>query len=240
MSTDSLLARARLLWEGLAAVPVSFPSSNGVTVVVSPSARICPPGWAGVVALDGQAIVTAPSPAVAAMIESAVEKLSVADFTDPEALAAVLPVAEILGPATLAYVDEEAFRPAVACSHEVERLPTQHPDLHRLGVRAGDADTAESGLDEITSAVFVIRESGEVLCAAGYRSWPRRVAHLCVLTAPDRRGEGLARVTGSAAVEHALANGLLPQWRARTRESRRVAASLGFRELGAQLSLELT
>ncbi|WP_425297853.1 GNAT family N-acetyltransferase [Nocardia abscessus] len=66
---------------------------------------------------------------------------------------------------------------------------------------------------------------------------PRRVAQLSVLTAPDRRGQGL---TGSAAVEHALENGLLPQWRARTRESRRVAASLGFRELGALLSLELT
>ncbi|MDU0303963.1 GNAT family N-acetyltransferase, partial [Streptomyces sp. PAL114] len=45
-----------------------------------------------------------------------------------------------------------------------------------------------------------------------------------------------ARVVGAAAVAHALAAGLLPQWRARDFASRRVAAALGFEELGAQLS----
>ncbi|WP_317623424.1 hypothetical protein [Streptomyces noursei] len=38
---------------------------------------------------------------------------------------------------------------------------------------------------------------------------------------------------------HALAAGLLPQWRARRPASRRVAASLGFEELGHQLSIEM-
>lgn len=38
---------------------------------------------------------------------------------------------------------------------------------------------------------------------------------------------------------HALAAGLLPQWRARPVESRRVALALGFRELGTQLSVGL-
>ena len=50
---------------------------------------------------------------------------------------------------------------------------------------------------------------------------------------------GLARVTGSATVAHALAAKLLPQWRARPPASRRVAASLGFEELGFQLSIEI-
>lgn len=67
---------------------------------------------------------------------------------------------------------------------------------------------------------------------------PAGTAHLSVLTAPAARGRGLARVTGSAAVAHALAAGLLPQWRARSLASRRVAAALGFTELGAQLSIE--
>ncbi|MEV7804091.1 hypothetical protein AB0O28_14175 [Microbispora sp. NPDC088329] len=35
----------------------------------------------------------------------------------------------------------------------------------------------------------------------------------------------------------ALADGLLPQWRARQEPSRRVAQVLGFREAGAQVSL---
>ncbi|NUS16469.1 MAG: GCN5-related N-acetyltransferase, partial [Streptomyces sp.] len=42
----------------------------------------------------------------------------------------------------------------------------------------------------------------------------------------------------SAAVAHALAAGLLPQWRARRVAPRRVATALGFRELGAQFSVE--
>ncbi|MGW3829145.1 GNAT family N-acetyltransferase [Streptomyces sp. NPDC005071] len=79
----------------------------------------------------------------------------------------------------------------------------------------------------------------EVVAAAGYRAWPRRTAHISVLTAPGWRGRGLARVTGSATTTHALAAGLLPQWRARVPESRRVAIALGFRELGAQLSIDL-
>lgn len=75
------------------------------------------------------------------------------------------------------------------------------------------------------------------MAAAGYRLWPRRTAHLSVLTAPAARGRGLARTVASAAVAHALAADLLPQWRARPPASRRVAAALGFEELGAQLSL---
>ncbi|GAB3716712.1 hypothetical protein [Nocardiopsis nanhaiensis] len=31
-----------------------------------------------------------------------------------------------------------------------------------------------------------------VIAAAGYRHWPGDTAHLCVLTASDQRGQGLA------------------------------------------------
>jgi RimJ/RimL family protein N-acetyltransferase len=81
--------------------------------------------------------------------------------------------------------------------------------------------------------------SGAVTAACGYRRWPARLAHLCVLTAPQQRGRGLARTVAGAAVAHALDNGFLPQWRARPEPSRRVARALGFRELGAQLSVRL-
>ncbi|MDF2273524.1 GNAT family N-acetyltransferase [Streptomyces coacervatus] len=60
-----------------------------------------------------------------------------------------------------------------------------------------------------------------------------------MLPAPPARGRGLARATGCATVAHALAAGLLPRWRARRPASRRVAAVLGFEELGSQLSIEI-
>ncbi|WP_220505371.1 hypothetical protein [Microbispora sp. H10830] len=44
-------------------------------------------------------------------------------------------------------------------------------------------------------------------------------------------------MVASAAAADALADGLLPQWRARPEPSRRVARALGFRDTGAQISL---
>ncbi|WP_329576056.1 GNAT family N-acetyltransferase [Kitasatospora sp. NBC_01250] len=239
MSMDPLVVRARGLWEELASVPVSFGSAGGVSVGVSPTSRICPAGWVGVVSVGGSAIVTAPGEGAAALVREALAMLPVAAVTQAEAVRGVLPVARVLGPAALAYVSEDRFRPAPSGSLTVEQLPGEHRELRGLEERAGEEDSREAGLWEITSPAFVVRDAGEVVAAAGYRSWPSRTAHISVLTAPAWRGRGLARVTGSAAAAHALAAGLLPQWRARVPASRRVAVALGFEEVGAQLSIEL-
>lgn len=239
MSTIPVLTRVHALWEGLAAVPVSFSSPDSVTVVSSPDSMICPRGWAGFVVLRGRAMVTAPSPSAARTIRDAVARLPVEDLVDPAALGRVLPLAEVLGPATLAYLDERDFRAAGPGSVSVDSLPAGGPGLRGLELSVDEGESAESGLDEITSPAFVVRIGDEVVAAAGYRGWPSRTAHMSVLTAREHRGRGLARLSGSAAVAHALAAGLLPQWRARTPQSKRVAAALGFREFGAQLSAEL-
>ncbi|WP_411135599.1 GNAT family N-acetyltransferase [Streptomyces sp. C10] len=100
-------------------------------------------------------------------------------------------------------------------------------------------EAGESGLEDISSPAFCLRRDDELVAAAGYRSWPRSVAHLSVLVAPHCRGRRLARAVASAAVAHALDAGLLPQWRARLCPSQRVAVALGFQELGTQLSVRL-
>jgi hypothetical protein len=43
----------------------------------------------------------------------------------------------------------------------------------------------------------------------------------------------------STVTAHALDAHLLPQWRARPEPSRRIAAALGYQELGAQISFRL-
>ncbi|MFJ5123032.1 GNAT family N-acetyltransferase [Kitasatospora sp. NPDC088548] len=239
MSIDPLLVRARGLWEDLASVPVSFSLVGGVSVVVSPASGLCPPGWVGLVVLGGSAIVTAPSEDAAVTVRDALANLPVGAVAGADSVRGVLPVARVLGPAALAYVSEDGFRPVPTGVPTVEQLSGEHVDLRGLEQVSGDQDAGEAGLWEITSPAFVVREGGQVVAAAGYRVWPSRTAHVSVLTAPEWRGRGLARATGSAAVTHALAAGLLPQWRARVPESRRVALALGFRELGAQLSIEL-
>ncbi|SED82252.1 GNAT family N-acetyltransferase [Streptomyces sp. TLI_105] len=237
MSTRPLLLEARYLWEQLAREPGSFPPMDGMNVIVSPESGLCPAGWIGVVALGGSALVTAPDESTAATVRTALAGLPAAALVDAAAVREVLPVAGVLGPAALAYLTPEGFRPAGGPS-AVERLPGGHPALRALEEAAGEEDSSEASLDEITSRAFVVREHGRVVAAAGYRAWPRRTAHISVLTAPEARGRGLARTAASAAVADALATGLLPQWRARPPASRRVAAALGFEELGAQLSLE--
>ena len=237
MTSDPLLERARSLWESLAAVSVSF-TGHGTTVVASPDSQLCPQSWAGIIELGGSAIVTVPTEAAVEPVARALKHIAIGSLTDPQILKAALPVKEILGPATLAYVSSDRFLP-IGSDVEVEQLAPGHPDLRRLEASVSPEDADEGGIGEITGPAFVVREGAEVVAAAGYQLWPKETAHLCVLTATTARGRGLARSASSAAVAHALANGLLPQWRARPAASRRVALTLGFRELGAQMSVRL-
>lgn len=205
----SILLRARETWKHLA--------EQGL---------LCPPGWEGIVVLGDEAITTGP-------IGEALTGLPVHEWTDPVAVAKRQPVVEVLGPAALAFTETPPPGP------ELETLPADHDDVLALVASVPADEAGEAALDDLTSAAFVLRDGGRVVAAAGYERWPYDVAHLSVLTAPDRRGRGLARTVGAAATRDALVNGLFPQWRARPQASRRVARALGFQELGAQLSVRL-
>ncbi|GAB3837600.1 GNAT family N-acetyltransferase [Micromonospora andamanensis] len=237
MVDDPLLARARQVWRGLSGVAMDFPADGGVDVAASTGSLLCPPGWVGIVALGDAAIVTAPTDNWAATVREMLPGMPAESFTDVDRLRTVLPVAEVLGPASLAYLDADDVRPAQLDTTEVVR--GDQVDLATLLASATVDDADECGLAEIDSSPFVVRHGDQCVAAAGYRRWPERVAHMCVLTAADHRGRGLARAVASAAVTDALAGGLLPQWRARPQPSRRVARALGFRQLGTQLSVRL-
>ncbi len=236
MLRPALMARSRDLWERVARAPVAF--MPALRVVVSPESGLGPPGWVGIVVIGDAVIATAPSPELAQLVQQPLGTLAAASLTDPGVLRACFPVLEILGPACLAYLDAEEFRPRHdgAC---VELLDLQDRDLRQFLAGAGDEDVAESGLAEIASPAFAVRARGLVVAAAGYRTWPGEGAHLSVLTAAQARSRGFGRVAASAAVAHAIQAGLLPQWRARAQPSRRVARALGFRELGSQVSIHI-
>ncbi|MEU6024165.1 GNAT family N-acetyltransferase [Micromonospora sp. NPDC047134] len=237
MAADVLLARARVVWRELAGVPMALPADGGVDVAVSAESRLSPPGWVGIVALGDAAIVTLPADNRAETVRGVLRSVPVEELTDPVRLRAILPVAEVLGPASLAYLDDGDFQPVGLDTVDV--VPRAHDDLVRLLASVPVDDADECGLADITSAAFVVRRGDHVVAAAGYRHWPGMAAHLCVLTRPDHRERGLARAVASAAAADGLANRLLPQWRARPEPSRRVAQALGFRQLGAQLSIRI-
>lgn len=237
MSLPALTARTRELWADLAGPPARF--TPVISVAVPPRSRLCPPGWAGIVVIGDAAIATAPDPATASHLQQALDGLPAAALTDTAVLSRRLQIAQIRGPAALAYLDPADFRPQHG--QALTRTADPHdPALRQFLSAASAADLEESGMQQITSPAFTIREHGRVLAAAGYRDWPCRTAHLCVLTAAAARNRGLARAAASAAVTHAIEEGKLPQWRAQSPTSRRVARALGFRELGSQASIRLS
>lgn len=228
------------MWCTLSRTPVKFPTRGETRVVVSPESMLCPPEWVGIVTLDGAAIATVPTPRLAAPVRAVLAGSTAGTLPDLGRLRTALRVDGVLGPATLAYLDAGDFIPAA--DGAVDRLPggaATTVALDALLAAADPAEADESGLTGITSDAFVVREGPTVLAAAGYRLWPGSVAHLLVLTALGYRGRGLAQRVSSAAAAAALTAGLLPQWRARPTASRRVAAALGFREYGAQVSVRL-
>jgi len=236
VTDDRLLDRAQRLWADLAGVHVGFKDS-AIDVAVSSRSLLCPAGWVGIVGLGSAVIAIAPDEEAAEIVRRSLSNLPVIAMTDPAIVGGRLPMAEALGPATLAYCDVAGFRPV--SSSDVELVPAGGSDVEGLLARVPAEDADESGLAEITSPAFVLRAGLDVVAAAGYRMWPGGTAHLSVLTVELERGRGLARVVAAAAVTHALEAGLLPQWRARPQASRRVARALGFRELGSQLSIRL-
>lgn len=238
MATEPVLGRARRIWQGLAGAPVQF-GALGLDVVVAPDSLLCPPGWSGVVVLGDAAIATAPTEEDAEVVRRVCGSLPVGSMTGGRTLRDRLSPAEMRGPATLAFCDDDGFRRADGDRAAAEGIPGDHPDLRTFLGAVPPDDADESGLAEITSPAFVVRIGGSVVAAAGYQRWPGDAAHLGVLTSPGHRERGLARVAASAAVADALAVGLLPQWRARSEPSRRVARALGFERLGAQVSFRL-
>jgi RimJ/RimL family protein N-acetyltransferase len=232
----ALIARARDLWECLAATAAGF--SPAISVAVSARSYLCPPGWVGIVVLGDSVLATAPDHAAARLVERALSGLPAASLTDTVVLSRRLPVAEVLGPAALAYLDPAEFRPQPGAAVTTPMGP-DHPGFRQFLLAADADDLNESGIQEITTPAFAVREHAQVVAAAGYRDWPCGAAHLSVLTAAEARGRGLARAAASVAVAHALQEGRLPQWRARPQASRHVAHALGFRELGFQVSIRL-
>jgi GNAT superfamily N-acetyltransferase len=234
---ESMLIRVAAHWCAQTGVSAAFEAGR-ITVVTAASSRTAPPGWIGTVRLADAALMTAPTDEMTQRVRGLVADLSTAQVCDPELILASLRPVEILGPATLSYLDPIAYRPvATDAVTEIDA----GSDIDALVAAAGDDDADESGIREVTSPIFGVRAAGGVTIAAcGYRTWLGTIAHMGVLVHPDHRGHGLAKAVASAATAHALAAGLIPQWRARPVASIAVARTLGYTRVGDQVSFRLS
>ncbi|WP_306368199.1 GNAT family N-acetyltransferase [Nocardiopsis sp. CC223A] len=241
-----LAERAMERWAAVAGPHgTPIPLTPPLTVAAVEGSGLCPNGWCGIVRLGEATLATAPGTGDADALRAALATLAPKDRTDPGAVdralerTGALAVAEVLGPASLAYVDAAALREADDEDVPVVTIDPGDARLAALLHRAGPEDAGESGLADMDAPVSAVEEDGRVVAAAGYARLSADTAHLGVLTDPERRDRGLARFVASAATARALGESLLPQWRARPPRSRAVAAGLGHRALGAQLSVRL-
>jgi RimJ/RimL family protein N-acetyltransferase len=221
------------MWRTLAGTPSAFTVPETTIVRANPNSHICPSGWVGFVRLGTTAVITTPDDKTAAAVEEAMP-------TSGDSLLALLAPKEVLGPAVLLYLDPDEFTPADAS--EVDWVMSPDPYVRELEALAGSEDAGEAGVSMCRSPIFVTwSRDGHVTAAAGYTPWLDRVAHVSVLTRPDHRGQGLGQLVATAAVQHAVAKGLIAQWRARITNtpSIGIANALGFHERGLQVSLRL-
>ncbi|HEX5095149.1 MAG TPA: GNAT family N-acetyltransferase [Acidimicrobiia bacterium] len=225
-------ARGRGVWAALAGADV-FPES-GARVVVNAESQICPPDWCGVVALGDGVLATTPDEARRGRLVEQCNDLGPAD----DWAIAFADVAEVRGPARLAYIDLRVFpdedEPPFT---EVLRVGDDAVAAFVAGVPAADRD--EAGLEGCTSPLACVRHDGAIVAAAGYRIWREELAHMSVLVAPDHRGAGLATTVARDMTRSALEHGLIPQWRARPAASQAVARKIGYVDVGQQISIKL-
>jgi GNAT superfamily N-acetyltransferase len=216
-------------WRRLAGAP----RDGRLQVVVDPDSWLAPRGWIGIAAIGDVITASVPSAELRAPVDSALAALAGEQATDPGLVVPRLTsTIATLGPAPLFY-PSASFEPAGQMADEATEA-----ELAQLLAASRPEDLDESGLTLIESPAFVSRSfDGTVVSACGYRRWPNGVAHLSVLTHPEHRRRQHGRRAAAAAARQAVAQGLLPQWRARPVASQRLALALGFIRMGAQLSV---
>jgi GNAT superfamily N-acetyltransferase len=235
---QQIAERIRQGWRAELGAPAAF-RGLGRHLHWQPTPDPAKGGWVWVVTLGDSTCVSLPPNAPARLHDLQQRDLD-ADLTDPATAARVLgPVEEVVGPATLAFLDPTAVD--VDDDPRVTSVPAGHPSLRYLAAACGPEDAEESGILAVESAVAVWQVAGRVVAASGYQVWHGHLGHLSVLVDPAFRGRGLGKAVAARAVGQVVQGGLVPQWRARSTlvASRQIARSLGFVELGRQATYRL-
>jgi GNAT superfamily N-acetyltransferase len=235
---QQIAERIRQGWRAELAAPAAF-GSPGRHVHLQPAQDPARAGWVRVVALGDSACVSLP-PNASARLQDLQQRDLDADLTDPATVAKVIgPVEEVVGPATLAFLDPAAVD--IENDQRVTLVPAGHQSVRQLVAACGPQDAGESGIVEVESTLAVCQVAGRVVAASGHRVWHGQLGHLSVLVDPAFRGRGLGKAVAARAVNEVVHAGLVPQWRARSTlvASRQIARSLGFVELGRQANYRL-
>jgi hypothetical protein len=103
-------------------------------------------------------------------------------------------------------------------------------------------DLSASALDKASLFRSGYFDGGRIVSLAGFRPWSSAVGDLCVLTVPDRRGQGCAKAAVSSVLAAAIADDRVPIYQ--TLEANapavRIALALGYARYSSRIAVRLT
>ncbi len=237
--SSSDVDQVKELWRDLTGAPSAFTSSVPL-VVASDDHRASPPGWAGIIELCGCAVVACPTTA-AERVAARLAGLTAQQLVQPTIVDTLLSPVDTLGPALLFY--GRASISAAKSGSVIGPLEIDDPRVQWVIEAATDTERDEAGMEDTTSGVYLgLTPDGNPAAVCAWREWPRRVAHMSVLTATAHRSFGHGVATARVALDEAARAGLLPQWRSAhwNGASISVARRLGLELLGHQYSIQLS
>ena len=214
-------------------------SADGVTVSPVDVGRR---GDVQVMARDETVVVTAPS-AIASDLRDRVADPDAIATMAPTRLADILGIeaAATLGPQFIGYADADTAVPV----HGPDAVKPLRPHDARALAALRMATPPDEWYDRVGGFAIGAHEGlfgrfdGDELVAVSAYGADDAVAGIAVLTHPNHRGAGHGTVAVSAAVEAALADDLIPEYRLHEdwRVSRRLAEGLGFERYATRFVL---
>jgi GNAT superfamily N-acetyltransferase len=178
-------------------------------------------------------LVIASPPQLADLITDRTRDLSVHEIFSIDSVARLLSLdaENVIGPAHVGYADASMFRPSPIDSCRI-LTEDEAGIIPGFAATLSPADLEQTGFDARDTPTFGAFANGILHAVANYHIWKPRLAHITVATHPLHRRHGHGRAVVSALAAHALAQGLVLQYRAIASNANSLALghSLGFQK----------
>lgn len=144
---------------------------------------------------------------------------------------------EVIGPASIAYGDALTLKPVASTARMLTKA--DKPAADALQAVCTELEWEHGGCkvgEQTACGIFVGKQ---LVALAGYVPWNGVIAQLDVVTHRDFRGQGYAKQVVTHVAQHALKEGLIPQYRTLESNNRsaHIAESLGFRRLATSVAV---
>jgi GNAT superfamily N-acetyltransferase len=149
---------------------------------------------------------------------------------------------ETLGPAWLGYADAGSFRAQPPDGSARMLVGSDSAAVEQLRAACTPLEWEHGGSAVGHDPIAGTFVDGTLAALAGYETWGGKIAHIAIVSHPAYRGRGLARAAVVTVARHALANGLILQYRTleSNTPSRRIGDSLGFVPFARSLAIRLS